>query len=243
MAQKKDDKPSVDIITPAGRANWPKLNSPDEYKGKFTFNTKLIFDPEEDGLVNKKAGNILEAATKIRDAFAESIREKLSAEIDDAKAAKKGAKAKELEKKLADLDIADIGKMEVNDDDGEETGNLVLMAKANAFYTGRDGSQKSRKITIFDAKGKTLANPPDIGGGSLLKLACSVVPYHMESTNTVGVTFYLNAVQLIELVSFGGQRTASAHGFGEEDGYEAEEEETFGGGSAPAQAGGSAEDF
>lgn len=225
MAEKQPEIPSLDIITQAGVAVWPKLNEPETYKGKTTYNTKLVVDPDEEGLVSKVEGNVLTAAETLRDEYAAAIRESLLEQAAEAKASKKGAKAKELTQKAESLVIVDVGKPQVDEDSGEETGDLILNAKTNALYKDKKtGKERERKLTIFNARGKELKNPPDIGGGSVLKLACTMRPYYMPAENKVGVTFYLNAVQIIELVSYGGARSAAGYGFGEEDGYDGEDE-------------------
>lgn len=236
---KQQERDALNLITPAGIAVWPKLNAPDEYKGKRTFNTKLVIDPNDDALFDKKPGNLIEAAEKMRDAFLEKTRAELLEQAAEQKAAKKGAKAKELSQKAATLEAVAFGKPEVDDDTEEETGKLVISAKTNATYKDKRGVERERTLKIFDAKGKTLKNAPEIGSGSTLKLAVTMVPYYMPKENTVGVTLYLDAVQVIDLVTFGGQRDASSYGFGQEDGYEgddedAEEEEEEEEESAPA---------
>lgn len=223
--KKKDNVPSASAITPAGTAIWPKLNTPDTYKGKTTYNVKLAFDADEDSVVNKKAANMRDVAYDLRDEFAEQIRAQLSEQIAEMKASKKGAKAKELQEKLDTLEVMDFGKPEVDEETGEETGRTVIVAKTNATYKDRKGVERERKIDIFDARGKKLDfdSAPQIGGGSTLKLGVTLRPYYMPADNKIGVTSYLDAVQIIDLVSYGGARDASAYGFGEEDGYESEE--------------------
>lgn len=216
--------PSVDAITPAGTAQWPKLNTPDTFKGKTTFNVKLIFDPNEDSVVNKKAANMVAEATAMRDEFFDALVADLREQAEELRAAKKGAKAKELEAKIEALEKAPVGKPEADEETGEETGNVVILAKTNATYKTKKGETKERRIDFFDARGKKMKAAPQIGGGSTLKLGVTMRPYVVDSSNQVGVTFYLNAVQVIDLVTYGG-RDASAYGFGEEDGYEYEEDE------------------
>lgn len=222
---KQQERDALNIITQAGTAVWPKLNAPDEYKGKRTFNTKLVIDPAADALIEKKAGNLIEAAEKLRDAFLEKTKADLTEQAAELRRTKKGAKAKEVEEKIASIEAVPFGKPEVDDETEEETGKLVISAKTNAEYKDKRGNMRERSLKIFDAKGKTLKNAPEIGSGSTLKLAATMVPYYMPKENTVGVTLYLDAVQVIDLVTFGGQRDASSYGFGQEDGYEGSDED------------------
>lgn len=222
---KKEERTSLNIITPAGTAVWPKLNAPDEYKGKRTFNTKLVIDPEAPALLGKEEGNLVEAAHAMRDKFVEETKAKLREQAAQLRKEKKGAKAKEVEAKIDTIEAVDFGKPEIDDETEEETGMLVISAKTNAEYKDKKGKLRERTLVIFDASGKKLKNPPEIGSGSTLKLAATMVPYYMPAENTVGVTLYLDAVQIIDLVTFGGQRDAGSFGFGAEDGYRADDED------------------
>jgi hypothetical protein len=84
-------------------------------------------------------------------------------------------------------------------DDGE--GNIVFSFKSK------------KKPNLFNAKGNPVKNTEDlkIGGGSIVKVNCSINPYD-KGINT-GVALYLNAVQIIELVEF-----KSKSAFGDEGG-------------------------
>ena len=69
---------------------------------------------------------------------------------------------------------------------------------------------------FFDSKGLPITNPTDlnIGGGSTLKIAAAAKAYN--AGGATGVTMYLNAVQIIDLVEY------SSNPFGaEEGGFEA----------------------
>jgi hypothetical protein len=70
---------------------------------------------------------------------------------------------------------------------------------------------------FFNAQGARLKNPPKIGSGSELKLSVRLVPYLAPNDGSVGISYQLEGVQILKLVS-GGQRSASDYGFGAEDG-------------------------
>lgn len=91
----------------------------------------------------------------------------------------------------------------------------------------RAGRTWHRKPQIFDAKGKPMLKAPDIWGGTIGKVSFSFVEdgYFIPGTGACGISFQLEAAQIIDLVS-GGQRKASDYGFGEEDGYEYDEADT-----------------
>jgi hypothetical protein len=214
MSDKKDT-PKLDFITPKAPAIYPKLNEPDtKFVAEGVYETKLRIDPSaEDGVIGKNPASWAEIVEKL-----EELRDNMLAEKKAELAASKDPKAKARAKTIS---AADIGTADL-DDDGNENGLLVIKAKAKASGGGGDTGKKAwkRKITIFDAKGKKIENPPLIYGGSQLKVAVRAVPYYSPKDNIVGVTLYLEAVQVIELVSSGGGKSADSFGFGSEDGYD-----------------------
>ncbi len=214
---KKDNRAKLSIILPEGTAIYPKLNKPDtKFDADGVYETKQRLDFEASGgMVGRKAArleDILDALATMRDEFVEEKRLELASKSDP--------KAK---KKAREITVRDIGEPDL-DDDGNETGKLILKAKMKASGTAKDGSRYTRQPKLFDAKNKPLdIKKTQIWGGSTLKVACTAVPYYAANDNVVGVTLYLEAVQVIDLVS-GGGRDASAFGFGETDGYVGEEQ-------------------
>ena len=91
-------------------------------------------------------------------------------------------------------------------EDGKETGNVIFKFK--------------NKPALFDAKGKPIQNT-NVYGGSKIKVSGTAAAY--SAAGNLGVTLYLNAVQVIELVTgdSGGQQS---FGFVAEEGYEHSEE-------------------
>lgn len=204
----KDNKvPTIKIITPKGVAIYPRLNKPDtKFNAAGVYDCRVRLDPEASDVQE-----LVEKLEKLRDSF-------YDATVTELKEAKKAAKAKKLTKRAVFTDDVDA--------EGEETGLIVLKAKTTASGTGKDGKPWKRSPTLFDAKGTKLKDPPLIYGGSEVKVAATARPYLMESSSEIGVTLYLDAVQIIKLVSGSGQ-SADDFGFGEEDGYEADDAETF----------------
>lgn len=80
----------------------------------------------------------------------------------------------------------------------EETGGVRFRAKS------------SNKPALFDSQGQVIKNDLNVGTGSTIKVA-GVLSTYSAGGNT-GVTMYLNAVQVIDLVEFG------SNAFGAEDG-------------------------
>ena len=106
------------------------------------------------------------------------------------------------------------------DEDGNETGNLKFRFKLKAKGQTRDGREYEQKPVVVDAKRKPMTTETAIGNGSIVKVAYEPIPYVMASTKQVGVSLRLKAVQIIDLVEYGG---GAASVFDDEDGYEAEE--------------------
>lgn len=204
MAERKKLETAV---TPKGVAIWPKLNTPDEYKGKLHFKTKLAFDADDPALAPLK-----DKVSELIDAHYDEI-------VADLTANNKAGVAKKFTKRSID----DIFKPEEDEATGEETGRVIITAKMLAAgVSTKTGKAWSRKLSIFDAKGKALKNPPFINSGSELKLSVELLPYAMPKEKEVGVSFRLEAAQVLTLVT-GGARSATGYGFGEEDGDEIED--------------------
>lgn len=103
----------------------------------------------------------------------------------------------------------------------EETGTVIVNFKLKAKVTPKKGDPFEQKPAIFDAKGKPLKDA-NIGGGSKLKIAYEIVQYYTAIAGA-GISLRLKAAQVIDLVEYTGGAGADAYGFGEEDGYEAED--------------------
>jgi hypothetical protein len=200
---KSNKKPQ--LLTPRGVAIYPHLNTPDtKWKAEGEFKTRLAFDGD-DAEVLAFMGQLYD----LRDAKFNEITSALIAD-------KKVARAKEIKK-------ADVLRAELDESTGEETGRLIATVSMRHKVTSRkDGQVYLLKPLYYNAKRVELLNPPRIGGGSLLR--CFVEPdaYMNESNKTVGVSLRLKAIQIIKLVS-GGQRSAEAFGFANEDGDDIED--------------------
>jgi hypothetical protein len=80
----------------------------------------------------------------------------------------------------------------------DEEGNVVLNFKSK------------RKPLIVDSQGQAINGEINVGGGSIIKVGTGINPWSIAGK--MGVTLYLNAVQIIELVEFNGSP------FGKEEG-------------------------
>lgn len=106
----------------------------------------------------------------------------------------------------------------------QEDGTFIFgEIKMKASGTNAKGQDWERSPMIFDAANQKLPEGTRIGGGSTLKVAVELYPYYMASTKAYGVALWLNAVQVIDLKTWGGGGNASDFGFEEEeDGYRAD---------------------
>ena len=101
------------------------------------------------------------------------------------------------------------------DDQGNLTGNYLFRFKQKAKINTKDGRSIDMKIALYDAQ----RTPTDvmIGGGSELKVAATIWPYVLPTTKSVGVSLRPSAVQILSLVSVGGNKMASL--FEDEEGF------------------------
>lgn len=110
----------------------------------------------------------------------------------------------------------------------EDSGKVTFRFKLKAKVTPKSGDPFEQRPALFDAKGKPLQDAK-IGGGSKVKVAYELIPYYTAIAGA-GVSLRLKAVQVIDLVEYSGGASADAYGFGEEDGYEAEDNSAEGNG-------------
>jgi len=228
MADQKRDV--VKFMTPAVVSIYPRLNEPDtKFKKEGEYSVKLPFADGE------FPAELLE---KIEEMVERKRVEVVKALTDDKKLAK-----------VKSLKIRPILTAESDKETGEDTGRFTINVKMRASgIAKKTGKAWTRKPTIFDAKAKDpLKNPPSIWGGSVLKVAGEAMAYYTPKDNEIGAAFYLEAVQIIKLVS-GTAREAKDYGFGEEeDGYtsdtnqfsDATADAASAGGDAPAGGDGS----
>lgn len=179
-----------------GIAVYPRLNSPDtKFKEEGEYHTKLRIDAA--------------TADKLRRAF-EPI------QADEAEKVQRD-KLKGKRPKIADLPIT-----AEEDDEGNETGEYIIRVKMKASGE-KNGKAWTRTVPIFDSKGKP--SNAQIGGGSVLQVAFKPVAYYMPKDKEVGVSLYLEAVQIVELREGGNGASASKFNFEKiEGGYEATDE-------------------
>lgn len=186
------------LTTPKADAIYPHLNTPDtKFDDEGVFKVDLAMDAES-------------AETQELMALIDSY---VDEAFEEKKAEMKPAQAKRLEKHFP--------YFEEENEDGEATGRIIFRTKANAQFKDKQGNIQHRTITMFDAKGGTpLKQPPQVGNGSVLKVACKIGhPWHNAQTKSAGVTMYIQAVQILELKQGGGGK-AENFGFGAEEDFD-----------------------
>lgn len=218
-----DEFKSIKFITPRGIAVYPRLNKPDSGpKGKESkvpkYSVRVRFAPTGSFIVGKTSvsyADFVERLEEMRDEFFDAT----------VAALKEKLKGKKLEAALAAMKKVDVFPAFL-DKEGEETGEVSVNAKTVSQYKDKKtGEIIKKKPTIFDAKGVVIKKVPQIGGGSEMKVAASAAAYYVDGTGAVGITYYLDGVQLLKLVEFGA-RSAESLGFGAEEGYDASEGES-----------------
>ncbi len=209
MAQRNITK----MTTPRATFVWPKLSEPDYGSKQYpnpdgVYTTKLRFNEDDPAFQDFRA--------KIEKAHARAV-ELAKEQFKELKVATR--------KKLGEVTINQPFTVVYDQETEEPTGEVEMKVSMKASGTVKKGPRAGktweRKPTLFDAKGKPMLKVPDIWGGTVGKVSFSFVTdgYFINGTGACGISFQLEAVQIIDLVS-GGTRKADDYGFGEEDGYE-----------------------
>ena len=205
MAQKKEKLPT--FTTPRGIFLFPHLVEPDYGTEEY---------PKEAGEYNVTLKLSAREAQPLIDKLEPLHREAVAMGEEKFKELKPAVK-----KKLGELTVNDLYTEEYDRETEEPTGNLLFKFKTKASGTTKAGKEWERTLPIFDAKG-TKFSPDSVWGGTEGKVSFGAAPYFIPALGMAGLTFYLNAVQILELRA-GGTASADAFGFDEEDGFEAEE--------------------
>lgn len=222
MADKKQKFPT--FTTPKLVFKFPKLIEPDFGSTEY---------PKPDGEFSTKG------IAKLSDPAVQAFLGKLQPLHDEAvaKGEEEFKKLKvETRKKLGQVKVNDLFTTLYDQETEEETGEIEFkfaMPHRIEIKKGPNAGKviykypalfdaKGKPIIVRDKQGKTLANAPQLWGGTVGKVSFEARPYFIPGTGAAGLKLALTAIQIIDLVS-GGQRSASSYGFEEEDGYEADD--------------------
>ena len=213
MAEARKTYPK--FVTPKLTLKFPKLTEPD-------YGTKDY--PKPDGEYVTKA--IARADDPTIKAFLDKLtalhREAVASGESEAKNLKIDSR-KKLEAKNGKNLVAvnDLFTTVYDKETEEPTGEIEFkfaMPASGEFKKGPKAGQRwTRKPDFFDARGLPMRKVPDIWGGTVAKISFEAAPYFIPGTGFAGLKLRLLGVQVIELRQ-GGQRDASAHGFGAEEG-------------------------
>lgn len=188
------------LNSPKGAFKFPKLTTPDtKFKEEGEYSVKLVVASDAPGAADLIAKCDREAEASLKEAKAN---------------AKNAAEAKKWETKY--LPYAHIEDEETGEPTGEVEFKFTMKASGVSKKTGKPWT---RKPALFDAKGKPIKDEVDIGGGTIGKISFQIIPYAPTTVVGASCKLALEAVQIIELKQF-GDKSASAYGFGEEEGYE-----------------------
>ena len=115
---------------------------------------------------------------------------------------------------------------QVDRDTGEETGYTIFrFSQKSEIKSKKTGQVYQQRVKVFDSEGKLIANPPEAGGGSKVRLSGPIVPFVFAGK--FGVSLRLEAVQIIDLKVWEGDNNDRFQFSREEGGYTGPEEETF----------------
>lgn len=119
---------------------------------------------------------------------------------------------------------ADMSYKYEEDDDGNETGYVLINFKRKATRKDKEGNIRPVKLPLFDSMGQPMdSEETEIWSGSELKISYKLVPYNKSIG--VGVSHRIEAVQVVKLSSGGDNRSAADFGFKAESILEGEGEE------------------
>lgn len=197
---KKVYPPRKNFVTPKGVFKYPHLIEPDYGTEKY---------PKHSGEFNLKLSLTEDEAIKFKAEHSELIqqtKEWLQGEDE---------KRKPLVRKQMPLNFLGMGSP-VYDDQDKETGEFELKIKTTASgKNAKTGLDWTRKVNFIDSK-RAVFQPESVWGGTVGKVKVTAQGYFIAATGIAGISMYLEAVQILELVS--SNSGGNADGFEDEDG-------------------------
>ena len=171
------------VTTAVGKVYFPRLFVPGEFEGQSTgFTVDVVFEPDEEKRLIKLAEETLQEGKN-----------------DPQFKGKKWTRPF-------------LPNTKTEKDDEVFKGATKFRFKKNDTY--RDKSTGETKLShppaVFDMKGNPVTIDPNIGNGSLVRVAFKPQAYYASPT-VHGVRFYMEAVQLVEVKPY--DRDALGYGF------------------------------
>lgn len=186
------------LTTPLGVARYPKLTKPDtKFDADGVYTVDLILSEEG-----------AKPLCKVLDEAAAEFKR-------TAKADPKLSKKKNLDRFLENMRMP--YDPEVNDEGGE-TGNLIFKFKAKAQGKMKDGTTFQRRLILSDSMGVPFKKPPEIGGGSKMRVAYQLNPYFTDGLGA-GISLRLVGAQIVKLNSYNGFSFDACESDDGEEGY------------------------
>lgn len=181
----------IKMLSPVGSAVWPKLSKPET-----KFNPEGVYETKL-RLDAVEGGKFAQALEQQHQEWIQKCSEERGKSV-----------------RPAPLPMSKV------EEDGVETGEYEFKFKLNAV-AGKEGSKWEQRPALFDSKGTPIdPTTVDIGSGSKIAVSFEVAPYFVPALGA-GLSLRMRAVQVIELVEFGGS-TFDAFGFQQQEGYAAE---------------------
>ena len=186
------------VTTGQGKARWPRLNAPDtKFNPLGEYKVEVIVNREEE--------------------WAQQLIEKIDSVHEENIANYKKQTKKRNAKVCDDLPYRIVYALdEEGEETDEETGEVCFRFKMAAKVTPKKGEPFTQKPALFDAKRNEVT--ARIGGGSTVRVSGELYAWVNDALGC-GVSLRLKAVQVIELVEFGGG-DAAMYGFDEEEGFD-----------------------
>lgn len=191
-------------------AVWPKLHEPDYGSEKY---------PDKMGSFRTKWRMEADAAR----AFLAKLEPTKQAVLAWAEEQFAGMNAAQ-RRKLGSVTFQDPFTEELDKETEEPTGAMLFSAKRRYSFIYKSGQKKGQtgymKLPVFDSFGERVVKVPKLYSGSLLNMTVKPRGYFVSGSATAGISFDLEAVQIIRVQSGSGGKNADEYGFGNEgDGY------------------------
>ena len=99
----------------------------------------------------------------------------------------------------------------------DDNGNATIKFVTTAHIKTKSGKEYDKVVPVFDGTGRPVSRKikGSIGNGSVVAVAYQFFPYYNTSKN-FGVSFRLDAVQLLKYVPYGDGASAESFGFTQE---------------------------
>lgn len=209
-------KQAPKFVTPRVILKWPKLHKIDYGTNEY---------PKPDGEYATKA--VMQADDEDVKAFLKKLQPLYDEALATAEEEFKKLKV-ETRKKLGGIKpnplFTTLYDQETEEPTGEVEMKFAMKASGTVQKGPRAGTVWNAKPDIFDARGLPMRKVPEIWSGTIGRISFEATPYFIPGTGAAGLRLKLKGVQVIDLVA-AGQRSANSYGFGEEEGYEYDEQQ------------------